>query len=763
MKFRLGQDIELQADKRYIQHIRGHAIVDVCDALVELITNADDSYGRLFKRQKRNRDGGDILIEHLEQRKGPQKSKLVVRDRAEGMNLQEMYESLQRLGTYSSEEGNRGYMGRGAKDCTELGDLAFESIKDDRYYRCVITHNLKFRPEVDGQTATADYRERLGIPHGNGTSVTLELLESTSIRRMDTLARDLPWHYALRDIMADKAASSVRLRRLDDNRSKPVDLVSRQPEGELVVNETFEVEGYPGAKAKLQVWRAPEPIEEYKARFERYGILVKGTRAIHECSLLADEFKRDPLARRYFGRLDCPYLDQLLAEYEACRREERQQPRENPRLIIDPNRRTGLERSHPFVKNLLLHPIERLRSLLAKEREKERTQQREVANQETRGRLDRLARLAGRFLREQLDTLDELGAGESVDNDAFAKQGVRIYPTYLNLAVGKERVLTLYVNRALLGAPKEPVAVQADPNDAVEVVGSPFNLHPHRSKEDCLVGVFTIKGRRVRDAVMLTAKCSGLPTAEALVQVIPEATEQRVFGTPVEFECKEYTVRLGSRKSLRLFAKYPDVVATETVVQVLSAESEKVVVRGKCVLAPVVASNYAEGTVVIEGRTLKSKTTIKAEVNGRTAMTSVKVIDKPDEEPSIRIDIKIVPQELGKFRASWAEHEGKPNLLLISAKHRSLARYLGPDPFPGQDSPLFRVLIAEIVADSVCRKALMMEAKQRPRDFTWADERDPYMIADAVLVSFQERLRDFVAEAHSIMLSDQEVSALGFG
>ena len=37
------------------------------------------------------------------------------------------------------------------------------------------------------------------------------------------------------------------------------------------------------------------------------------------------------------------------------------------------------------------------------------------------------------------------------------------------------------------------------------------------------------------------------------------------------------------------------------------------------------------------------------------------------------------------------------------------------------------------------------------------------MIADAVLVSFQERLRNFVAEAHSIMLSDQEVSALGFG
>jgi hypothetical protein len=401
--------------------------------------------------------------------------------------------------------------------------------------------------------------------------------------------------------------------------------------------------------------------------------------------------------------------------------------------------------------------------LLAKEREKEKTQQREVANQETRGRLDRLAKLAGRFLQEQLDTLDELSVGESVDNDAFAKQGVLIYPTYLNVAVGKQRALTVYVKRTLLGDPKEPVVVQADSGDAVEVTGSPFSLRAHRSKEDRLVGTFVIKGCHVREAVILTAKCNGLPPAQAHVQVIPEATEQRDFSAPLEFECKEYSLRIGSRKSLRLFAKYPDVVADEIAGQVTSADSEKVVVRGKCVLIPVADSNYAEGVVVVEGRTLKARTTISAEVNGRSATTSLRVIDKPEENESIPIKFEIRDEDYGdNFRARWADREGKPHLLLISARHKSLSRYLGPPPrFPGQDTPLFRVLIAEIVAENVCHKALTMEAKQRPWDFRWADLKEDYLIADDVRASMQKRMRNFLAEAHSIMLGDQEISAMG--
>ena len=87
------------------------------------------------------------------------------------------------------------------------------------------------------------------------------------------------------------------------------------------------------------------------------------------------------MARRYFGRLECPFIDQLMLDYETDRKLRRQHADENPCLVVDPNRLTGLERRHPFVRRLLQIPTERLRALIAKDREQEKVEQREIANQ----------------------------------------------------------------------------------------------------------------------------------------------------------------------------------------------------------------------------------------------------------------------------------------------------------------------------------------------------------------------------------------------
>jgi hypothetical protein len=370
-----------------------------------------------------------------------------------------------------------------------------------------------------------------------------------------------------------------------------------------------------------------------------------------------------------------------------------------------------------------------------------------------------LARLAGKFLREQLDELEELSGNDAVDNEAFAKTGILIWPTYLHCGVGQERILTVYVRRGVLTNDQEPVAIQADCNDAIEILGSPFMLHQHRRKDDRLIGAFKVRGLKTGATVVLTAKCNGLPTAEAIIQVVEKPVEEHNFKAPFEFECAEYSVRQGTRKSIRLFAKFPDVVASETPVRVLSADSNKVAVRGKTILTPVAGTNYADAVLTIEGRTLKASTTITAEVNGRTATTKVKVSEKPDEK-LISLKIELRDEDFGNFRAMWADHEGKPHLLLISARHKSLSRYLGgaDTNFAGQDTPVFRLLLAEIVAESVCRKALTMEAKERPWEFHWANLQDDVAIAASVLAALQQRLRAFVASAHAEMVSDREIN-----
>jgi hypothetical protein len=752
MTLKLGQPIDVHLATRYYQFNRSHAIRDVFDALVELITNADDSYHRLFEKKQRAEDGGPILIEYLASREQPL---IVIHDKAEGMSLDEMRERLADVGTRRSAAGDRGFMARGAKDCTELGAMTFESIKDERFYKCTLTTKPQFVPD-ENRKVTKELRESLHIPRGNGTVVTLRIDPSRTLPRFDNLLRNLPWHYALRDLLADHSATRVLMKNLNRTDADPERLVYRDPVGEVVVNESFEITGF-GSKARVIIQRAAEPFEDTESRFRRSGLLVKGTRAIHECSLLYPEFERDALAKKYFGRIECSDIDRLLREYDDTRERNEAHPAENPSLLIDPNRQQGLNRDHPFTKALFLVPSEKLRALIAAEREADRNRRRAIANQDTQNRLDRLAKRASEFLRQQLEDLDELGAGEDVDKSAF-KHGTLIYPTYLNIGVDEERTLTFYAKASLVDRSKpEHIATVTVDDPAITALETQFDVRPHRSRDDRFTGTFRVRGEAIKDSIIIRVALDDLPEAQAMAAVVPAKVDERIFESPLEFEHRDYRVREGSRKNLNLYARYPDVVAAPTDVTVVSTDPAGVPVRGSCRLDPVAGSNYAWGTVTVQGRKLHAKAEIHAAVNQREATARIKVVQKPPET-GVPIKFEIRDEDYGNFRARWADHEGKPNLLLVSARHKSLSRYLGPEPaFEGQNSPVFRILLAEIISDSVCRRSLVLESRERTWEFRWADLKEDHLIADDVFAKLQQRMRDFTADAHSIMLSDVEL------
>ena len=754
MSLKLGQPIDVHLATRYYQFNRSHAIRDVFDALVELITNADDSYHRLYEKRLRAEDGGPILIEYVASRDRPL---IIVHDKAEGMTLAEMHERLADVGTRRSAVGDRGFMARGAKDCTELGEMMFESIKDDRFYKCTLTTKPQFIPMED-RKATKEIREALHIARGNGTVVTLKVDPARTLPRFDNLLRNLPWHHALRDLLRDNSATRVLIKNLNRADADPERLAHRDPVGDVVINETFNVPGY-DATARLTIWRAPEPFEDTESRFRRSGLVVKGTRAIHECSLLYPEFERDALAKKYYGRLESPDIDRLLREYDDRRERSEPHPPDNSSLLIDPNRQQGLNRDHTFTKALFLVPSERLRALIAAEREADRNRRRAIANQDTQNRLDRLAKRASEFLRQQLEELDELGAGEDVDKSAF-KHGTLIYPTYLNIGLQEERTLTFYAKATLIDRSKvDHVAKVTVDDPAVVPLDASFEVRPHRSRDDRFLGTFRVRGDSVKDSVIIRVSLDGLPEAQAIASVVPAKVDERIFESPLEFEHAQYRVREGSRKNLNLFAKYPDVVAEATEVTVVSTDPAGVPVRGSCRVDPVAGSNYAWGTVTVQGRKLHAKAEIHAAVNRRETTASVKVVQKPPET-GVPIKFEIRDEDYGNFRARWADHEGKPNLLLVSARHKSLSRYLGPEPeFAGQSSPVFRILLAEIIADSVCRRSLILESRERTWEFRWADLKEDHLIADDVFAKLQQRMRDFTADAHSIMLSDTELAS----
>ena len=749
---KIGEAIEIHLAARYYQFNRSFAIRDIYDALVELITNCDDSYHRLFRARIQPRDGGPVLIEYL----AGKNAMLAVYDRAEGMTLDQMREKLADVGTRRSEEGDRGFMARGAKDCTELGSLTYESVRNDRYYKCELTTKPQFIPMSDGERVANELRNRMRIGRGNGTVVTLKLKRDQRLPRFDSLLRELPWHFALRDVLAETSQTQVQLKDLNDSEAGPERVAYRNPVGEFLLREEFNVPGYTAVRAKLEIWRAPEPLEDPSDRFRRSGFVVKGSRAIHDCTLFLREFETDSLAKRYFGRLECSDIDRILVEYDERRESGEPHPPENPTLLIDPNRQHGLRKEHPFTKSLFLVPSERLRALIAADRDKEKSQTKEVANQETKNRLDRLAKRASEFLREQVES-EELTQGDDVDKTAF-KHGTMIFPTYLNVALGQERTLTYYVKAALLDTTKSGHRATASADDgALTIVDPSFDIRPHRIKEDRFSGTFRVRGETLKDSVIIRVSCEGLMEAQAIAAVVEETIEEHTFEEPLEFEFREYKVREGSRRSMELFAKYPDVVSEPTNVVVNSSNSIGVPVRGTCTLVPVAGSNYARGTVVVQGRKLQAKADISAEVNGRVTTAAVKVVQQPPETGA-PLKFEIRDKEFGAFRAQWASHERKPNLLLISARHKSISRYLGPGPeYEGQNSQVFRLLLAEIIAESICRKSLELECQERSADFHFADLADDSVIVNTVFYHLHRRLREFVADAHSIMLSDAEV------
>ena len=744
---------ELKINPRYVKFNRDAAIKDVFDALVELITNSDDSYHRLYKKQLRALDGGTILIETCGGRKN--QSVLIVRDKAEGMTLEVMRQKLAQIGCKSSESGDRGFMARGAKDCTALGDVTFESIVDDKYYKAAVTQGLKFIPQENGKSVNQTLRKTLSIDRGNGTVVTITLTQQKRMPQPTKICENLPLHYALRDILDEKSPTEILFRHLN-TQEKPKKLTYYKPQGDIVVKEEYLVPGYANIKATLLIFKAPEPLEDISDNFRKSGLIIKGKRGIHECSLLQPSFEKDDLAKKFSGRIECEYIDFLLEDYDERMESGKPPTIENPCLIIDPNRQNGVERNHPFAKALLENPTQKLKELIDKERAESKKSTENIVGEDLKKKLDKLAKAASKYLSQQIEDLDSGVTEDEVDEEAFAKKGVLIYPTYANIALGNVRTFGVYVDRKIFSKEAADITLKSD-SLAIEFLSHIIKLVPHKTKKNLLYGRFSIKGISLKDGICVETKCEGLPKAEALINVIENKIEEHQFVSPLEFEHKQYNIKEGSSKTISLFAKYPEFVNKETEIKVISNDNVSLPIKGKCVLVPVHGSNFARADITVEARRLcHEPITLLAELNDIKANTKIKISQQ--EEHGIPLKIEIKDEDFGNYRARWGDREGKPYLLLISSRHPSLKRYLGPGPnFEGQHSTHFRAILAEIVAECVCRKSLFTEAQHQSWLFHWADQKEDYLIAETVVAELHKRMKDFLPIAHQVMLEDKEV------
>jgi len=125
----------IEADPRHtIRRIKTGMQGDVIRALVELITNADDSYMRMEK--KGEIEEGKIEIEYCKVKSTF--SHFAVRDHAEGMSEEDVYNNFKKYGALTSGikagEKVRGYFGQGAKDAlASMFGGTLSTFKENKY------------------------------------------------------------------------------------------------------------------------------------------------------------------------------------------------------------------------------------------------------------------------------------------------------------------------------------------------------------------------------------------------------------------------------------------------------------------------------------------------------------------------------------------------------------------------------------------------------------------------------------------------------
>ena len=289
---------------------------DIVRGIIELVTNSDDAYGDV---------DGKIRIEIDRHRGKP--SLVVVKDRARGMRASELNEKIGGLGGRTSgfESGQdvRGNLGRGAKDLAAFGPVQFESISNQQFARLLLEVDGTYDDPLEHKATQFD-RNRIGVPRGNGTMVSVTIDEQFKIPQHANLLSKLSSHFQLRDINSDPRREVTLV---DLNSGKTDAVRYGKPSLPEIYSADLSIDGYPEAVATLTLYRNHERDENGTSDTGRpEGLLVKGRRAIYENTLFG--FESNPYAHWFSGVVKCPYIDTIAVTYDSEHATRGTQPRQ---------------------------------------------------------------------------------------------------------------------------------------------------------------------------------------------------------------------------------------------------------------------------------------------------------------------------------------------------------------------------------------------------------------------------------------------------
>ena len=496
------KEIPIAKPSRLIMQDAKAAIQHFSDAIVELVTNSDDSYKRL--EGDGERPSGEIEI-YISRAKGGEIRDFYIQDFAEGMSREKLEEIIAWGGEVSGfKEGEsvRGLFGRGLKQAIIAleGEAEIFTRQDGILNSARVWWDAKQKKALyeisENQTHlfTLPELKKFIYQKENGTFIWIKVKTEDpkyKIHEYEKFKIQVSDHYALRDINSSQERN-VRLIFVDLGKKgsrNEAKIEFQESPGEVVWDRPIKVPRY-GDPIQLKIKKSSQPLTTKSPRFDpfcRAGILIKTKGAILDNQFF--RFENEPAAYYFFGEAYCRGIAQRIEE--AARKYQETE-------IID-EKRKGLNWRSSYCQ-AIQKTIERVLEPLIQEKKKELEEGEEKKIPQSRKKaMDKFCSLLNQLAKKEMEEWE--GPGEPPEK----VEKLTIIPPQANIELNKPKLFSIYAPKELIEEAGNVVSILSESGDIKILVPSTkrlvlslsINLVRHPKKLETWYGSFKIVGKEV--------------------------------------------------------------------------------------------------------------------------------------------------------------------------------------------------------------------------------------------------------------------------
>ncbi|KKQ90062.1 MAG: hypothetical protein UT11_C0013G0006 [Berkelbacteria bacterium GW2011_GWA2_38_9] len=512
------------AQSRIIKQQSEATIQSFIDAVVEIVTNCDDSYKRL--EDAGHRPSGQIYL-YVKREKGGQCREFKIKDYAEGMDRLKLEEATaygEKSSGFADGKGVRGLLGRGLKESIiglGEGEIITRKNGEENYAKVWWDENQQ-RTRL-GLGSVQDYDKQDEDMNNfidskkNGTFMKIKVKnEKIKIPENEKFIQQITDHYAFRDINSSKNREII-LAFEDLGRKikniKPIKFIPS--EGKLVVNESWLVPEHKDS-VHIKIWESSNSLTSQPTHnnpFSRAGILIKTKDAILDNHLF--KYDNDQAAYYFWGEVHCDGIAIKLREAVKHGKESE---------IIDLTR-NGLNWRSDYCKAIQKVIEEQLTPLIQKKKKELEKGEKKEVSQATKKILQNICNLLDKFARSEF---------REWEGPLYREyQELNLLPAFTSIEVNKPHSLTIYAPKELCQAFGHKVTVKSD-NSSVPILlpGSKrlsllwnINLDQHPVNSDVYYKSFKVIGKEIDKEAYISCSLGNQKT-ESIVKVVQKIEEK---------------------------------------------------------------------------------------------------------------------------------------------------------------------------------------------------------------------------------------------